>query len=100
MAEVDSATRFQELFNEASKALLEYFRGGIEDPQANTKARIATSVISSYTRHEATESAKEQTRVLVARQLATNREEFERYIQLAMPQMHYALQSAHQNGNS
>jgi hypothetical protein len=75
-----------ELLSESTKTLLSFFQGEATDPQAVAKARIATSVLSSFTRHEGTESAREQTRLIVGRQLAEDKEAFAAYVRLAMPQ--------------
>lgn len=52
------------------------------------RAKIATSLLSSFTRHEATESAKQQTAVIVARQLATDKNQFREYLNISSAGFH------------
>jgi len=75
------------LLSESHKALLEYFKTGALDPDAHSRARIATSVLSSVTKHEQTQSAREATAVLVARELANNKEEFAQYLKVSTPRL-------------
>lgn len=75
-----------ELFGEARKALKDYFKWP-EDENKRQAARVATSVLSSYTRHEATDSAKVSTAVIIARALAEDKEEFKEYLRISVPEI-------------
>lgn len=54
-----------------------------KDEKLLPQVKVATSTLSNYTRHEATESARQQTAVIVARSLSDNKEEFRRYLELS-----------------
>ena len=79
--------RWDELFTESRGVLLEYFRNGSDDTASVSRARIAQSVLSAVTRHESTESALQTTKVVIARGIARDAEEFKEYIRLSMPDM-------------
>lgn len=90
MAQESPATltqTWEKLFRESVSSILRFFETGEDDKKAIAKARIATSVLSSCTRHEATVSAREQTAVVIARQLASNKKEFREYLRMAEPQV-------------
>mgnify|MGYP001612065160 CR=1 FL=1 len=82
-------SQWETLLQESTAALHAFFSAETSDPQSIAKARVATSVLASYTRHEATESAREGTRLIIARQLAEDREQFAYYLRVSMP--HLAL---------
>jgi len=50
-------------------------------------ARIATAVLSSWTRHAQTKSAEKATMFMVARELASNKEQLADYVRLTMPDL-------------
>lgn len=50
-------------------------------------ARIATAVLSSWTRHAQTKSAEKATMFMVARELATDKEQLAEYVRLTMPDL-------------
>ena len=77
--------KWDELFNEASRTILGFMRR--PEPEGMPNVKIATSVLSSYTRHEATESARQQTAVIVARSLAEDKQQFAEYLRLSVPQL-------------
>ena len=66
-------------------SLRQFLEAANTDPQAIARAKLANTFISSYTRHEATASAREQTRLIIGRQLAENPEQFREFVRLAMP---------------
>lgn len=67
-------------------ALEEFFDSGAEvDTKAIGRARVASSVLSTWARERATQSATETRQVLMARELAENKEQLERYLKAAMP---------------
>ena len=77
--------QWEGLRSQSFAALRTFFEGEAADPQAVARAKIATSFISSYTRHEATASAREQTRLIIGRQLAENPDQFREFVRLALP---------------
>lgn len=76
-----------ELKDDAVGVLRGFFKAKSTDDEAMRKVKVATSVLSSYTRHEQTESAKEQTAVIVGRELAANKEEFAEYLRVSIPRL-------------
>lgn len=85
--------QWKSLAADAVDIVRDFFRSG-SDPDETTmkKVRVATSVLSSYTRHEQTESARDQTAVVVARELASNKEEFSDYLRLSAPRLAMPLE--------
>lgn len=76
------------MIGEASKVIMSFFKQkGEVDDNIYKKVKVATSVLSSYTRHEQTESAKEQTALIVARELSANKEEFATYLRVSIPRL-------------
>ena len=76
---------WHKLFEEASKQILGFFKD--PTPENMPKVKVATSVLSSYTRHEQTESARDQTSVIIARHLSDNKDEFAEYLKLSNPRL-------------
>ena len=77
--------KWDELFDEASRTILDFMRR--PEPEGMPNVKVATTVLSSYTRHEATESARQQTAVIVARSLAEDKQQFAEYLRLSVPQL-------------
>jgi hypothetical protein len=77
--------KLEEVGNDAIETLRLYFRSDTSEEKFIPGARIASSVISTIAKIKQTESAREATSVLVARELANNPEDFKKYIQVAMP---------------
>lgn len=50
-------------------------------------ARIATAVLSAWTRHEQTQSARQATMFMLSRELAADKEQLAEYINLTMPNL-------------
>ncbi len=50
-------------------------------------ARIATAILSSWTRHAQTKSAEKATMFMVARELASDKEQLTEYVRLTMPDL-------------
>lgn len=74
------------LAKRAMGALEEFFDSGAEvDSKAIGRARVASSVLSAWARERATQSATETRQVLMARELAENKEQLELYLKAAMP---------------
>ena len=69
------------LKNDAISVISQYIKGdGEADPELQRRVKVATSVLSSYTRHEQTESAREQNTLIIARTLSDNKEEFAKFM--------------------
>ena len=49
------------------------------------RAKIAASSLSAWTRYKATESAQQGNFLLLARELATDKAEFRKFVKIAMP---------------
>lgn len=79
------------LFEEASKQIMNFFKNPTQENMP--KVKVATSVLSSYTRHEQTESARDQTAVIIARHLSDNKEEFAEYLKISSPKLGLIAQS-------
>jgi hypothetical protein len=84
-SEANNEQQWEGLRAQSFSALRVFFEGEGADPKAVARAKIATSFISSYTRHEATASAREQTRLIIGRQLAENPEQFREFVRLTLP---------------
>lgn len=56
-----------------------------EDKSTVLALKAAQVSLSNYTRHEATQGAREATTFMMARELASNAEELEHYMKVAMP---------------
>ena len=78
---------WEELKNDAVETLRKFFKVESPDDETIKKVKIATSILSSYTRHEQTESAKEQTAVIVGRELSSNKDEFAEYLRISIPRL-------------
>ena len=78
---------WDELKEESSNELLRFLREGHEDSAALARARVAQSILSAGTRLEATESAREQTRVVIARGVSRDHEDFAEYVRISLPNL-------------
>ena len=74
-----------ELRDEASRELLTFLREGATDEGSMKRAKIAATTLSTVARHEATESAKEQTRVVVGRAVFADTEQYAAYLRVSAP---------------
>lgn len=77
--------RFADLAGQAMDNLRKFFRKKERTSRDIGVARVATSVLSAWTRQQQTKSAAEATRFMVARELATDKEQLAEYIRLTMP---------------
>ena len=75
------------LFGQAAGLISKFLSNPVGDDIDMSQIKVATSVLSSYTRHEATASARDQTAVIIARELAGNKEEFAKYLEISMPKV-------------
>ncbi len=77
----DKKDNWDKLKDEAIDCIHEFLVGDNgDDAEAMRKVKVATSVISSYTRHEQTESAREQTVLIVGREMTADKDAFAEYI--------------------
>lgn len=81
------AGNFDEVAQLAIKRLKNFLQAEEVSEQALSGARVAASVLSAYTRYQQTDSAREATRFMMARELAQNPEDFRRYLAVACPQV-------------
>lgn len=84
---VENIGNWDQLREESSTVLLKFLRSGADDSAAISRARVAQSILSAVTRHEATESAREQTRVVIARGVSRDHEDFAEYVKISLPHM-------------
>lgn len=86
-----STTTEKKLGNLADKAiesLSDFFRQKGEHTSKDIgAARVATAIISSWTRQSQTKSAEKATMFMVARELANDRDQLAEYIRLTMPDL-------------
>lgn len=77
---------WDELRKEASNVLLSFLKGEEQPTDKDlSKAKVASSVLSSFTRHEQTASARETTAVMVGKMIYEDRDTFEAYVRVATP---------------
>jgi len=79
--------QWDNLLTQSMGALKTFLEEDTVNPQALARVKVATSFISSYTRHEATESSKEQTRFMIGRQVSQTPEDFRRFAALSLPRI-------------
>jgi len=81
----DTTAQFERLASDAIDSLSQFFR--IAEPAADAlgKARVAATVLSAWTRAKQTEGAREATTFMIARELATDKEQLRQYMELSMP---------------
>ena len=73
------------LTEEAIAELRSFFRERSEKAEDISRARVAATVLSAFTRHEQTQSAQVATTFMMARELADNSEQLAEYLRVAMP---------------
>ena len=91
MPDPNNEFEWKDLLGESKRVLLTFFQGESADSMAIGRARVASSILSSYTRHEATESARASTAVAIARTIATSPQEFAAYLNASMPQLNVPM---------
>lgn len=77
--------KFDGLAEKAIGQLEGFFDAQEKSPQQIAVARVAATVISSWSRHRQTEGAREASLFMMARELAGDKEQLERYVRVAMP---------------
>ena len=79
--------QFDELFQGAAQGLREFFQSGGDITEKElARARICSTVVSAWSRYEQTKRAKEATQFMMARELATNRDQLAAYVRISMPE--------------
>lgn len=78
--------RLEPLIDPAIQSLKRMFEGGREEEDFTT-ARIASSVLSTWARIKQSERAEDAIMFSMARSLAHDREELERYLKVTMPDL-------------
>jgi len=77
---------FDELAGKAISNLSSFFDGGFENKEDMLAARLAATVLSSWTRHKQTQGAREAVRFSMARELAADSERLAEYMRITMPE--------------
>lgn len=75
------------LADEAITALSLFFKGKDPTHKDIGVARVATAVLSAWTRQQQTKSAEKATLFMVARELASDKEQLAEYVRLTMPDL-------------
>ena len=79
--------RFISLADQAIGSLQQFFRKKERTTKDVGVARVATAVLSSWTRQQQTKSAEKATMFMVARELANDKEQLAEFIRLTMPDL-------------
>lgn len=79
--------RLTKLAEQAMATLSGFFSEKEHTGREIGSARIATAIISAWTRQAQTRSAEKTTMFMVARELASDREQLADYIRLTMPDL-------------
>jgi len=69
----------------AHVVLASFFTNKDDSPAAYNRAKLANGFLGHYSRHEATESSRETTRLIIGRHLSENREQFREFMSLTLP---------------
>jgi hypothetical protein len=79
--------QLKSLASEAMGKLSDFFRLGEHGSKDIAVARVSTAVISAWTRYEQTKGAEKATMFMVARELASDKEQLAQYVAVSMPEM-------------
>lgn len=74
-----------ELERKCKVAVWDLMHSDAMDPLVALKGNTGLKYLGIVAKREQTQSARETTTVLMARELATNKEEFQKYLRVAMP---------------
>lgn len=85
MGERMNSSEFAELAAAAKDRLREFLTNDFDNDESIPAVRIAASVLASWTRYEQTQSAREASGFMMARELAQNPEQFRKYLSVACP---------------
>jgi len=83
----DTEKKFAGLADQAIGTLSKFFRQDDGTGKDIGVARVATAVLSSWTRQQQTKSAEKATMFMVARELASDKVQLADYVRLAMPDL-------------
>lgn len=78
-------TQWETNASAAHEVLATFFSNKDDSPAAYNRAKLANGYIGHYSRHEATESSREATRLIIGRHLAENRDQFREFMALSLP---------------
>jgi len=79
--------RFVSLADQAITALGRFFRKKERTTKDVGIARVATAILSSWTRQQQTKSAEKATMFMIARELSSDKEQLADYIRITMPDL-------------
>lgn len=80
-------TKLGSLAEQAIGSLKGFFKQEEHTGKDIGAARIATAILSSWTRQAQTKSAEKATMFMVARELASDKEQLAEYVRLTMPDL-------------
>ena len=83
----DTEKKLAGLADQAMGTLNRFFRQDDRTGKDIGVARIATAVLSAWTRQQQTKSAEKATMFMVARELASDKEQLAEYVRLTMPDL-------------
>lgn len=83
----DAGNKLASLAEDAIGKLKDFFNQEEYTGKDVGVARVATAVLSAWTRHEQTKSAEKTTLFMVARELASDKDQLAEYIRLTMPDL-------------
>lgn len=78
--------RFQQAAQVSLEKLMAYLQSDGNDEDLLKQARVASSVLASHQRHEATNSSREKTIIGLARSLARDKDQLAQYVRITMPE--------------
>lgn len=81
---------FDQLATLSMGALKEFLQSKDHGKEDIAAARVASSVLASWSRHKQTEGAREATLFMMARELAKDQDELQQYIAIAAPASPFA----------
>ena len=85
MSKKMTSEEFEDLAAEAKARLHDFLTKDFHNEDVIPSVRVAASVLSSWSRFHQTESAREATGFIMARELAQTPQEFKRYVAVACP---------------
>lgn len=78
-------TGIKEAAEEAIEVVREFLRNPSAEREQMARVKYASSMVSNYVKHEQTQSAREATNFMMARELAQNSEQLAEYLKAASP---------------
>jgi len=83
----DTEKKLAGLADQAIDTLKHFFRQDDRTGKDIGVARVATAVLSAWTRQQQTKSAEKATMFMVARELASDKKQLAEYVRLTMPDL-------------